>query len=333
MRRSGPRRIFRFPLRGQVEQDVDAELRFHLDMRIEDLIEEEGMTPAAAREEALRRFGDVEKITDTCHEIGKRREKAMWWSELSTELRQDLGYALRQMRKAPLFTLIAVLTLALGIGATTAIFSILDAVVLRPLPFPDPDRLIRLWETNPQTDSFSVSELNYLDWRQENRSFTDMAAIRYDSLSLVGDGEPVRLDGLSVTASYFSLLGARPILGRTFLPEEERPGGKTQVVVLSHALWQSRFGSDPGVVGRSVRLQGQSFTVIGVMPAGFSFPPEALLWIPLAPGTNQNRSDKWLDVIARLKPGVSLEQARSDLDALALRLTERYPDTNKEWGV
>lgn len=333
MRRSGPRRIFRFPLRGQVEQDVDAELRFHLEMRTDDLIEEEGLTPAAAREEALRRFGDLGKITGTCHEIGKRREKAMWWSELLTELRQDLGYAFRQMRKAPVFTLIAVLTLALGIGATTAIFSILDAVVLRPLPFPDPDRLVRLWETNPQTDSFSVSELNYLDWREENRSFTDMAAIRYASLSLVGDGEPVRLDGLAVTASYFSLLGARPILGRTFLPEEDRPGGKTQVVVLSHALWRSRFGGDPGVVGRSLRLEGQSFTVIGVMPASFAFPTGAELWIPLAPGTNENRADKWLDVMARLKPDISLEQASSDLDALALRLTERYPDTNKDWGA
>lgn len=332
MRRSGPRRIFRFPLRGHVEQDVDAELRFHLEMRAEDLVEEEGMTPAAAREEALRRFGDLGKITDTCHEIGRRREKAMWWSELAAELRQDLGYALRQMRKAPVFTLIAVLTLALGIGATTAIFSILDAVVLRPLPFPEPDRLVHLWETNPQTDSFSVSELNYLDWRKGNRSFTDMAAYRYASLSLVGDGEPVRLDGLAVTASFFPLLDARPFLGRTFLPEEDRPGGTTHVVVLSHALWKSRFGGDPGVVGRRLRLEGNLFTVVGVMPAGFDFPSGALLWIPLVPGTNQNRADKWLDVLARLKPGVSLEQASSDLDALTLRLAEQYPDTNRTWG-
>jgi predicted permease len=333
MRRSGPRRIFRFPLRGQVEQDVDAELRFHLEMRADDLIEEEGMIPAAAREEALRRFGDVDKITDTCREIGKRREKAMWWSELSTELRQDLGYALRQMWKAPVFTLIAVLTLALGIGAATAIFSVADAVVLRPLPFPEPDRLMRLWETNPQTDSFSVSDPNYLDWRTANRSFSDMAAIRFTTLSLVGDGEPVRLTAAAATASLFPLLGARPLLGRTFLPDEDRPGGGTQVAVLSHRLWQSRFGADPTVVGRSLQLEGRSYRVIGVMPAGFAFPDWAELWIPLAPGTNADRTDKWLDVIARLKPGVTVEQARADLGAIARRLEELHPDSNRTWGV
>jgi putative ABC transport system permease protein len=333
MRRTGPRRIFRFPLRGQVEQDVDRELQLHLEMRTEDLIEEEGMAPAAARDEALRRFGDLGKITETCREIGKRKEKAMWWSELSSELRQDLGYALRQMWKAPVFTLIAVLTLALGIGATTAIFSVVDAVVLRPLPFPEPDRLMRLWEKNPQTDQFSVSDPNFLDWRQANRSFVDMAAIRFTTPSLVGDGEPVRLTAAAVTASLFPVLGAKPALGRTFLPEEDRPGGATQVAVLSHRLWQSRFGADPGIVGRSLRLEGRSYTVIGVMPAGFAFPAWAELWIPLAPDAAASRTDKWLDVVARLKPGVTVEQASADLDAVARRLVERYPDSNRDWGV
>lgn len=332
MRRPGPRRIFRFPLFGQVEQDVDKELQFHLEMRTEDLIEE-GMAPAAAREEALRRFGDLGKITHTCRDIGKKREKEMWWIELSTELRQDLGYALRQMAKAPLFTLIAILTLALGIGATTAIFSVADAVVLRPLPFSEPDRLMRLWETNPQTDSFSSSDPNFLDWRQANRSFTDMAAIRYSTPSLIGDGEPVRLTAAAVTASLFPVLGARPAIGRTFLPEEDRPGGNTQVVVLSHRLWQSRFGADPGILGKSLRLEGQSYRVIGVMPAGFAFPDWAELWIPLAPDASAERDDKWLDVIARLKPGVTVEQARADLGSIARRLEERYPDSNRTWGV
>ncbi|HJX27339.1 MAG TPA: permease prefix domain 1-containing protein, partial [Thermoanaerobaculia bacterium] len=189
MRRSGPRRLFRFPFRGQVEQDVDAELQFHLDTCAEDLIDE-GMTPAAAREEALRRFGDLGKITDACREIDRRGEKDMWWIERWTELRQDLVYAFRQMGKAPVFTLIAVLTLALGIGATTTIFSVLDAVVLRPLPYPEPDRLMRIWESNPQTDQFSVSDPNYLDWRKESRSFADLAAIRFTTPSLTGDGEP-----------------------------------------------------------------------------------------------------------------------------------------------
>jgi len=332
MRRAGPRRLFRFPLRGQVEQDVDAELRFHLEMRAEDLIDE-GMTPAAAREEALRRFGDFGKITESCREIDRRKEKEMWWIERWTELRQDLVYAFRQMAKAPVFTLIAVLTLALGIGATTAIFSVLDAVVLRPLPYPEPDRLMRIWESNPQTDQFSVSDPNYLDWRATNRSFQDMAAIRFTTPSLTGDGEPVRLTAAAVTASLFPVLGAKPALGRTFLPEEDRPGGATQVAVLSHPLWQSRFGADPGIVGRTLRLEGQSTTVIGVMPAGFAFPDWAELWIPLAPNAAADRTDKWLDVIGRLKPGVTVEQASADLDAVARRLAERYPDANRDWGA
>ena len=333
MRRSGPRRIFRFPLRGQVEQDVDAELRFHLQERAEDLVEEEGMTPAAAREEAMRRFGDLGKITDTCHEIGKRREKAMWWSELATELRQDVGYAFRQMWKAPLFTLISVLTLALGIGATTAIFSILDAVVLRPLPFSEPDRLVSLSETTPQAALFSVSEPNYLDWRRANRSFTGMAAISYASLGLVGQGEPVKLHGAAVSASFFPLLDAQPLLGRFFIEDEDRAGAGARVAVLSHHLWQSRFGADPGVLGRSLRLEGRLYTVIGVMQPRFTFPDWAELWIPLAPGTNMDRGDHWLDAVARRKQGVSLEQARADLDGIAAQLSQQYPDSNKGWGV
>ncbi|HKH48225.1 MAG TPA: ABC transporter permease [Thermoanaerobaculia bacterium] len=332
MRRAGPRRLFRFPLRGQVEQDVDTELQFHLAMRIDDLIDE-GMTPAAAREEALRRFGDLGTITNDCREIDRRREKEMWWIERWTELRQDLAYAFRQMVKAPVFTLIAILTLALGIGATTAIFSVLDAVVLRPLPYPKPGRLMRIWERNPQTDQFSVSDPNYLDWRAANRSFKDMAAIRFATPSLTGDGEPVRLTAAAVTASLFPVLGAKPALGRAFLPEEDRPGGATQVAVLSHPLWQSRFGADPGILGRTLHLEGQSYTVIGVMPADFAFPDWAELWIPLAPDPAGDRTDKWLDVVGRLKPGVTVEQARADLDAVARRLAERYPDANRDWGA
>jgi predicted permease len=332
MRRPGPRRLFRFPFRGQVEQDVDTELQFHLDTCTEDLIDE-GMAPAAAREEALRRFGDLGKITDTCREIDRRRERDMWWIERWTELRQDLVYAFRQMGKAPVFTLIAVLTLALGIGATTAIFSVLDAVVLRPLPYPEPDRLMRIWESNPQTDQFSVSDPNFLDWRKESRSFADLAAIRFTTPSLTGDGEPVRLTAAAVTASLFPVFGVKPALGRTFLPEEDRPGGATQVAVLSHPLWQSRFGGDPAILGRTLRLEGRSYTVIGVMPAGFAFPDWAELWLPLAPDASADRTDKWLDVVGRLKPGIPVEQARADLDVVARRLAERHPDSNRDWGA
>jgi putative ABC transport system permease protein len=226
-----------------------------------------------------------------------------------------------------------VLTLALGVGATTAIFSVVDAVILRPLPFSEPDLLVNLVETNPQTDDFSVSEPNYLDWRAANRSFTDMAAISYASLGLVGQGEPVKLHGAAVSASFFPLLDAQPLLGRFFIEEEDRPGAGARVAVLSHRLWQSRFGADPGVLGRSLRLEGRLYTVIGVMQPRFTFPDWAELWIPLAPGTNPDRGDHWLDVVARRKPDASLEQARADLDGVAARLAQQYPDSNKGWGV
>ena len=331
MRIPGLRRFFRFPLPGQVDQDVDLELQFHLDMRTQELIDE-GLAPAVARAEALRRFGDLSHVRQTCREIGTQREREMRRSEILADLRQDIAYALRQMAKAPAFTAIAVLTLALGIGATTAIFSIVDAVVLRPLPYPEADRLVRLWETNPHSNDFSSSDPDYLDWVAENRTLAQMAAIRDTSLSLVGDGEPVRLNGAAVTASLFPLLGAKAALGRTFRADEDRPGGATQVAVLSHGLWQRRFGSDPGVVGRNLRLEGRSYTVIGVMPARFAFPEGAELWIPLAPDPDGDRSDKWLDVVARLKPGISLATARADLAGVARRIAGRYPEY-RDWGV
>jgi putative ABC transport system permease protein len=327
---AGFRRVF--GLRGQVAQDVAAEIEFHLEMRIQDLIEE-GMAPAAAREEALRRFGDVGHVRQTCEGIGVRREKEVVRSEFLGEVRQDVGYAARQMVRAPFFTAIVILTLALGIGATTAIFSLVDAVVLRPLPFPEPERLVRLWETNPQSDHFSSSDPNYLDWRQENRTLAAMAALRRVSLSLVGDGEPVRLSGAAVTASLFPLLGAHAVVGRTFTAAEDRPGGETQVAVLGNGLWRRRFGADPRVVGRVLSLEGKRYTVIGALPASFAFSPDIDIWIPLAPDPGSERDDKWLDVMGRLKPGVSLAAARADLDGIARRIAERYPESNRDWGV
>jgi hypothetical protein len=330
MRIPGFRRVFRF--RGQIEQDLDAELQFHLDLRTQDLIDE-GMSPSAAREEALRRFGDVAHIRTACREIDVQRDKEERRSEILGEIRQDLSYAARQMVRAPLFTSIVILTLALGIGATTAMFSIVDAVILRPLPYPAPDRLVRLWETNPQTDHFSTSDRNYLDWQAQNRTLAEMAAFRPLSLSLAGDGEPVRLSGAAVTASFFPLLGVQAALGRTFRPEEDRPGGETQVAVLSHSLWQKRFGAHPGVIGRVLRLEGKPYTVIGVLPASFTFSADTDLWIPLAPDPDGRRNNKWLDVMGRLKPGISLAAAQADLSGIARRLAERYPDSNRDWGV
>ncbi|HLL45619.1 MAG TPA: ABC transporter permease, partial [Longimicrobiaceae bacterium] len=187
------------------------------------------------------------------------------------DLLHDLRHAARMLRRSPAFTAVAVLTLALGIGAATVIFSVVDAVVLRPLPFAEPERLVRVWETTPAGDDFAVSAPNYLDFRERSRAFAEMAAYRPRSFSLTGAGEPERLEGFAASHTLFRLLGATPALGRTFTADEDRPGGE-RVAVVSHGLWRRRFGGDPEMVGRQVVLDGERYTVTGVLPPGFRFP-------------------------------------------------------------
>lgn len=250
-------------------------------------------------------------------------------------LLHDLQYAFRSLRKSPGFTLLAVLTLALGIGATTAIFSIVSGVVLSPLPYAEPDQLVHIWETTPEGDDFSASEPNYLDFAEQNRTFAEMAAYKQAPLSLTGDGEPERLEGMAVTHTLFPLLGQTPALGRTFVAEEDVPGGDTRVAVLSHDLWKRRFNSDLGIIGRRITLDGQSYSVVGVMGRDLALPGElaaADLWVPLAPRANWDRGDHWLSVIGRLRPDVTIDQARADLSAIASRIGQKHPHI-AGWGV
>jgi putative ABC transport system permease protein len=314
-----------------VEQEVDAELAFHLEMRVRDYVAR-GMDPAVARAEALRRFGDVDQINDACRDIGRRRDQEMRRTEWVAELRQDLAYALRYLRTNPGFALAAVLTLALGIGASTAIFGVANAVILRPLPFREPDQLIRIWETNPTTDAFSTSDPNYLDWRARNRSFAELAAYRWNSMNLVGDGPPEQLTAIGVTHTLFPLLGVSPRIGRTFTADEDRPGGP-RVVILSDRLWRRRFGGDRGVLGRTISLDGRPYTVIGILSRGLGFATDADLWQPLAPDPGSNRSNKTLGTVGRLRPGVTIETATADMRAIARQLGQQYPDANAEWGA
>ncbi len=252
---------------------------------------------------------------------------------------QDLRYAFRMLAKNPGFTAVAVLTLALGIGANTAIFSILNSVVLRPLPFREPSRLVMVWEKihwgNYHQDRDTPAPANFADWRVQSRVFDGMAAMAETSFDLTGAGEPERLEGARVSASLFNLLGAEPALGRVFAPDEDRPGAPC-AVILSHALWQRRFGSDPSMVGRTERLNGENCAVIGVMPRGFAFPSaEPQLWTPLALSAEQwsGRGSHYLQVVARLKSGVSVAQAQSDLDGIAARLQQQFPQANSGVGV
>ncbi|MGH9703897.1 MAG: ABC transporter permease [Candidatus Acidiferrales bacterium] len=261
---------------------------------------------------------------------------------------QDLRYGIRMMAKNPGFTLVAVLALALGIGANTAIFSVIDAVILRPLPFAAPGRLVTLWGTNMQRGNSrgSASYPDFMDWRAQSRSFEGMAAWHESDFTLTGSGDPAHLYGVVVSPSLFHLLGVSPQIGRDFLPEEEDPGkAKLHPVILSHALWQNRFSSDPNVVGKNITLDNLPFTIVGVMPAGFQYPIQAKnvdLWMAVVmdgisadggPTYMTQRGAHYLNVTGRLKPGVSVPQAQAEMETIASALSRQYADTNKFHGV
>jgi len=249
---------------------------------------------------------------------------------------QDLRYGARMLLKNPGFTSIAVITLALGIGANASIFSVVNAVLLRPLPFKEPERLIMIRETKlPQFPEFSVSPGNFLDWKRRNTVFERLVAVRTPSFNLIGTGDPEQLIGMRVTDGFFAILGAKPELGREFLPEEDQPG-RNNVVILSHGLWQRRFGGDPKIMDQTITLSGQIYTVIGVMPATFSFGgSETALWTPMGFTSDdaQNHGGHFLSAIGQLKPGATLEQARSEMSAIAGQLAQEYPDANAGWNV
>jgi putative ABC transport system permease protein len=253
-------------------------------------------------------------------------------------LLRDIRYGLRGLLKRPGFTIIALIALALGIGANTAIFSLVNAVLLRPLPFAEPDRLVWVYgNIRNGGNRASVSPLDFLDYRAQNTTFEEFAASISVPvpLNLTGGGEPERLTAAAVTGNYFQALGVKAAMGRTFLLENEKTGND-QVAVLSYPLWQKRFGGDPAILGKTITLDGKSCAVLGVMPQDFSFPQSAELWVPMnfdaSPGMKQRKAH-FLRPIGRLKAGVTLAQAQADTDAVARRLEEQYPETNKSWNL
>jgi len=255
------------------------------------------------------------------------------------DIAQDLRYGLRTLRKNPGFTSVAVLALALGIGANSAIFSVVNTVLLQPLPYKNPAQLVMLWEnaTHLGFPKNTPSPANFLDWRGQNTVFTGMAAMAPKNFNLTGVGEPERLDGRRVSANLFDLLGVQPRLGRGFLPREDTPGA--HVVILSHGLWQRRFGSDPRIIGQALNLNGESYSVVGVMPPGIDLPGfdnwKDQLWVPIAfPSEEaQSRGNHYLEVIARMKPGVTLKQAKAEMETIAARLAQQYPKENLRIGT
>src|SRR5262245_50738925 len=307
-----------------IHDEISEEMRFHIELRAEENVRR-GMMPEEARRKAEQQFGRLDRIKEEGYDVrGGRWLEATW---------QDLRYGARMLMKNPGFTMAAVLTLALGIGANTAIFSVVNAVALRPLPFAEPERLVWMWDTIPQLSTAPTSLPDFLDWKEQNRSFEYLAAFQSGNVFLnTGDGSRDTPVGL-VSPETFALFRVFPILGRTFTAEETLPGS-FRVAVLSHALWQDRFGSDPNVIGRTVELSGAAYTVIGVMPAGFSFPNQAELWLPLRINPNQlDRGPHYLRVVGRLKPEVTLAQAQAEMSAIAARLAQQYPEKISGHGV
>ncbi|HVS00679.1 MAG TPA: ABC transporter permease [Thermoanaerobaculia bacterium] len=310
-----------------VEADIDDELRFHLEMRERDGLAA-GLPPAAAREEALARFGDPEKVRRWLRAHDSRRLRQDRRSEILNELTQDVRYGLRRLRLAPGFTLAVVLVLGLGIGATTAIFSVLDAALLRPLPYPEPERLVAVADLQSQGETPS-SFSEYADWKQATDVFAGLGAWWSTSYALTGTGEPEMLSTVRMSADLPRLLGVVPLAGRSFIPSEDERSAPP-VVMLGEGLWRRRFASDPKIVGRAITLEGEPYTVIGVFPADRrSIVPDLLaagqqvdIWLNLRLDAELTRDLHFLNAAGRLRSGLTLAQAKERVEALARRLRQ-----------
>jgi putative ABC transport system permease protein len=320
--------------RDTVINDIDREMRSHLDLQTEANIKG-GMLPLEARQQALRSFGKVERAVDAAYDVkgGGVFETVM----------QDVRYGARMLTKHKAFTAVAVITLALGIGANTAIFSVVNELLLRPLVYRDAERIVMLWEVTPEgRRQNTTSRANFRAWRDQSSSFTQLAAFTDQRFNLTGDGEPEELSVQMATPEIFKVLGVDPLLGRTFLAEDDG-AGKSPVAVLSYALWQRRFGGQSSVVGQPITLNGEKFTIIGVMPASFQFhikhrsgtgrPAELWTILPMPIGPGANERGRFLSVVARLKDGVAVEQAGAELRTIEARLSDEAPQFNKNYSA
>ncbi len=309
----------------QSERELEAELRFDLAQRIEANVRA-GMSRQKAEIEAQREFGSVALAKEEC-----RDERPTRWFE---DLWQDVRFGLRMLRKNRGFTAIAILTLALGIGANTAIFSVVNAVLIRPLPFAQPDRLVRIFETNDKLhlSQFSSSVPNYLSWKEQAQSFDQMGIIGFVSLNLTGTGDAEQFNATSISPSLMPLLGLQPVIGRAFRDDEEKPGS-APVVMLSEGLWKRRFGGDPALIGKTITLSGTAYTVVGITPPALAVLTASDMNVPLTLDlTQEKRLNHQTVAVARLKPGVTLAQAQSEVNAVSHRVGQQFPEV-KDWGV
>jgi putative ABC transport system permease protein len=323
--------------RVDITEEVDEELAFHIEMRTRELVEK-GVDPRIAREMVLARLGDATRIKRTCIDLGRKRDRDMRLTQWLEEFTDDVRFAFRQLKTSPGFALVAILTLALGIGANSAMFALADATLVQPLPFPEPHRLVVLSELFQGQPVRPVNPVDFVDWSERTNSFTAIAAVVRGGGAIVGDdGVAEPIPGQAVTARFFDVLGVRPIAGRTFRDDDEGPA--PDVVVLSEGFWRRRFGADPMLVGRATRFSGRTFTVIGIVPADFRFElpgttsaGPSLMWTLLDRPQDRSPAQRYphyLQVIGRLKPGVTLDAARADIGAVAAALAQEMPSSNK----
>ncbi len=319
-----------------IRADVDAELCFHLEARTEELVRL-GVPPDEARSRALREFGDVNDARQYMRHIDRRTEAAQRRSNYMSELRQDIVYAMRKLRSSPVFTITAIVTLALGIGANTAIFSLVNGVLLRPLPFPNPEQLYRVWSANRTASSFNapVSAPDLDDWRAQRKTLADIGGYYFaeggSGLDFTSAGDPQRLSAVFVSPGFFHVLDVKPALGRLPREDEMVRGGADKVAVLTNAFWRRQFAASRGVLDSAITLNGDPYTVLGVMPAGFGYPTDhADIFVPYSTipdnAIPRLRFVRILDVIARSRPGVSASSVQAELQAITKRLAQQYQE-------
>ncbi len=325
-------RILALVHRDAVIEDIDEELRIHVEMDIEANVER-GMSLDEARRSALARFGREREVREVAYDVrGGGLMESIW---------HDIRFGVRMLAKSPMFTAIALLMVAVGVGANSAIFSAVNGVLLRPLPYQQPDRLVMIWGnfTKLGLPHISVSVPEYLDYHARAKTLSDSAAYATGSFNLTGDGPPEQVQAAASTASLFQTLGVQPTIGRAFTPEEDTPGNE-HVVVLSHGLWTRRFAGDPSVVGRSVQLDGLPYQILGVMPSGFDYPSKSDIWVPIAFSTEQTgmnaRGSRYLNVVGRLAPDATVDRARNEIATIANGFLAEYPNNYTEkmgWGA
>ncbi len=332
MKRSLRSWLWRVPL----DQEVDEELALHIEMRTRELVEG-GMDPDEARARALEKMGDVARVKRTLVDLGRKRDREMSMALWLEELKDDVKFAFRQLGAAPAFTLVAALTLALGIGANSAIFALVDATLLRPLPYGEADRLVTIWETTSTNPKGFASPPNMRDWLSRGRTFEAIAGYTPSMGSMVmagRDGNALTVSRQWVTAGIFDVLGVKPIAGRTFTSEDNDQ--RRLCVVISEGLWETRFNRDPSIVGNELRLDGDLFTVVGVMPKSFEILGRTAMWAMRPIPANlppRARAAYQLQVVGRMKPGVAVRAAQADLAAVADGLAREFPEFNKDRSV